>query len=502
MSNLRFRKVLFLSIAMLINLGILLFLTGSDSDCDCTPYDPPLPPISCHIEYICPSESLMVGGPSVVVEVYIYDLWEPPVYCRWQNVDPVTNTVRARSQESPIRLESTSEFYWCEWQSTTGPSGGSAYVSSIEVTGLYEGSARISIMQEALGAESPNKLSFIPIDGSDDFCYLEVVPYTQLPSDLTITDLTVTPSEVNPGEPVTIEVAVHNTGKEIGTREIVLVIDGHAEPPQSIMVDGDTSRVKTFTVSRDEPGIYIVVVDGFRDQFEVLPWQFTLTISSSDGGYVSQPEEGIHTYDEGSRIYLYAEANEGWQFDRWDGDNVEDPNSNSSHVIVNEDKEVVAYFIPIPLFVLTSNDFSPDGAIPQTHAYDGSNISPHLEWTGVPAGTESFVLIMEDPEGGLFGGTCVHWIVFNIPSHITSLARGASSNLPEGAVHGRGSDGWTGYYGCEPPPYELHYYHFTIYALDTTLELPQGVEKPQLMAYMEEHILDQAELVGTYYATY
>jgi hypothetical protein len=105
---------------------------------------------------------------------------------------------------------------------------------------------------------------------------------------------------------------------------------------------------------------------------------------------------------------------------------------------------------------------------------------------------------MEDPAAG----PCVHWIVFNIPADVTSLEEGASSNLPGDALQGTGSDAF-GYYGCEPLDfYVTHYYNFTLYALDTMLDLDQGATKQKVLDAMEGHIRHRAELVGTYYMTH
>ncbi|HEY31722.1 MAG TPA: YbhB/YbcL family Raf kinase inhibitor-like protein [Dehalococcoidia bacterium] len=234
---------------------------------------------------------------------------------------------------------------------------------------------------------------------------------------------------------------------------------------------------------------------------------YNLTVSSSTGGSVVEPGEGFFTYGRDERVDLVAEADEGYQFDRWEGLVAVAGTTlpATTTVRMNEDKTVTAYFSLIPPFELTSSALELENGdlippIPTKYAHywaGGSNISPPLEWTGVPEDTQSFVLIMEDPEGWS-GIPCVHWIVFNIPANVTSLAEGASSHLPEGAVHGIGSDGDVGYYGCEPPPGELHYYHFTIYALDTMLTLPQGATKSQVIAAMEGHKLGESTLVGTY----
>jgi Raf kinase inhibitor-like YbhB/YbcL family protein len=197
-------------------------------------------------------------------------------------------------------------------------------------------------------------------------------------------------------------------------------------------------------------------------------------------------------------VDLFALPETGYQFDRWEGD-VTDPDSPSTTITMDADKPVTAIFVLIPPFELTSSAFTTGGAIPAQHgqfSVGGSNISPPLTWTGVPAGTQSFVLIMKDPVG--WGTPCVHWIIFNIPATTTSMPTGGSSSLPTGALHGIGSDGIIGYYGCEPPAGQLNSYYFTIYALDMMLDLSQGANEQQVINAMDDHVLNQAELVGTY----
>jgi Raf kinase inhibitor-like YbhB/YbcL family protein len=232
--------------------------------------------------------------------------------------------------------------------------------------------------------------------------------------------------------------------------------------------------------------------DGY--EYDIGYVEYYLTISSSEGGTVTWPGEGTFHYAEDEVGYLEAEADEGYQFDRWEG-GVEDTYSPSTTIRIYDDDWVMAYFIPIPLFELRSDDFNPEQAIPLIHSRWGGNVSPQLHWTDAPSDAVSFVLIMKDPVG--WTGPCVHWIVFNIPADVTSLAEGASSNLPEGALQGTGDDAF-GYYGCEPLSGQLHEYNFTIYALDNMLNLSQGVSEQQVLNAMEGHIIDQAVLVGTY----
>lgn len=319
------------------------------------------------------------------------------------------------------------------------------------------------------------------------------------PADIITTWLYIRSDSTWPGVGIEVQVTVENRGGS-GTREIVLIVDGQDEYPMSVTLAGHTSSTKSFFVSSHEIGVHTVEIDGYTDQFEVR-FIATLTVGHGTDGSVREPGVGLFNYfNEDEVVNLVAEADEGYQFERWHGD-VADPDSATTTVTMDADKTVIAYFIPIiPVqpMVLTSSAFTDGGAIPSNHAHyyaGGSNISPPLAWTGVPENTQSFVLIMKDPVG--WDGPCVHWIVFNIPSNVTSLEQGVSSNLPEGIFQGRGNDAF-GYYGCEPLEGQLHEYYFTIYALDTMLDLSQGATEQQVLNAMEGHIIDQAVLVGTY----
>jgi Raf kinase inhibitor-like YbhB/YbcL family protein len=142
---------------------------------------------------------------------------------------------------------------------------------------------------------------------------------------------------------------------------------------------------------------------------------------------------------------------------------------------------------------LTSDAFGNGQSIPAKYSCIGKNISPALVWTEPPAGTQSFALIVDDPDAP--GRTWVHWVLFNIPVNTRNLQEGFSvdSSIPAG----NNSSGKPSYQGpC--PPSGTHRYFFKLYALDTTLSLSPGATKEQLLKAMDGHILAQAELMGTF----
>ena len=147
---------------------------------------------------------------------------------------------------------------------------------------------------------------------------------------------------------------------------------------------------------------------------------------------------------------------------------------------------------------ITSAAFQDGETIPTRYTCSGQDISPALNWSGVPEGTQSFVLIVDDPDAP--GGTFNHWVIFNIPADTIELGEAipTSSELSSGALQGRNSFGRIGYDGPCPPPGTPHHYHFVLYALDRTLDLSAGASKAQVLNVMQGQILAQVELIGIY----
>ncbi len=148
---------------------------------------------------------------------------------------------------------------------------------------------------------------------------------------------------------------------------------------------------------------------------------------------------------------------------------------------------------------LESPAFTDKGPMPDVCTCDGKNTSPALTWSGVPLGTESLALIVDDPDAPDPAApkmTYVHWILFNIPPDTTGLPEGLKQ-LPPGTREGLNDAGHTGYTGpC--PPIGTHRYFHKLYALDTMLDLKGTPKKHDLEVAMKDHILAQATLVGMY----
>jgi Raf kinase inhibitor-like YbhB/YbcL family protein len=149
-------------------------------------------------------------------------------------------------------------------------------------------------------------------------------------------------------------------------------------------------------------------------------------------------------------------------------------------------------------FSITSPSFSAGGAIPKKFTCDGPDVSPQLSWKGAPAGTQTFALIVDDPDSPV--GTWVHWVLYDVPANTTELPEGLEKKeqLAGGALQGRNDFHKTGYGGPCPPAGKPHRYFFKLYALDTKLNLRAGATKPDVERAMRSHILDQTELMGRY----
>jgi len=162
-----------------------------------------------------------------------------------------------------------------------------------------------------------------------------------------------------------------------------------------------------------------------------------------------------------------------------------------------------------PPLIMTSSAWEDGGVIPDkyTQAAGPTAPSPELKWTQVPPGTQSFVLLMHDPEPVLNRGSkmdITHWLIWNIP--------GTSTGLPEGVATGELPDGTrqvslrsNAYMGPGAPPGPYHHYTFELYALDTKLDVPQGTPqeaaatRTAVVNAMDGHVLGKAVLVARFH---
>jgi Raf kinase inhibitor-like YbhB/YbcL family protein len=150
------------------------------------------------------------------------------------------------------------------------------------------------------------------------------------------------------------------------------------------------------------------------------------------------------------------------------------------------------------MFQVRAPAFDPAGDIPSTFACDGADISPALEWTDPPEGTESFALVVEDPDAPR--GTWVHWVIYDLPANERRLPQSVEprATLPSGARQGINDFGRIGYAGPCPPPGPPHRYYFRLFALGTRVTLRARATRAALDLAMRGHVLATAELFGRY----
>ncbi len=151
--------------------------------------------------------------------------------------------------------------------------------------------------------------------------------------------------------------------------------------------------------------------------------------------------------------------------------------------------------------ILTSTVFFQGGTIPPRYTCDGSDISPPLAWSGLPDGTKSLVLIVDDPDAPDPAApkmTWVHWVLYNLPPIAGELSEAVPAKvLPPGTLQGV-NDWQRAGYGGPCPPVGCHRYFFKLYALDAVLPDLGGPAKAVVEKAMQGHVLGHAELMGQY----
>ena len=155
------------------------------------------------------------------------------------------------------------------------------------------------------------------------------------------------------------------------------------------------------------------------------------------------------------------------------------------------------------MLTIRSPAFADHGPIPQRYTADGANVSPPLEWAGVPAAARSLALIVDDPDAPdprAPQRTWVHWVLYDIPAEARALGEDAAlSGLPPGTRSGL-NDWRSAAYGGPAPPVGRHRYFHKLYARDVMLPELGHPTKARVLAAMKGHVLAEAELVGTYQA--
>jgi len=149
--------------------------------------------------------------------------------------------------------------------------------------------------------------------------------------------------------------------------------------------------------------------------------------------------------------------------------------------------------------ILTSTAFDDGARIPDIYSCEGADISPPLDWSGAPADARSFALLCDDPDAP--GGTWTHWAIFDIAADASGLPEDHPKEARVGDVRQAVTDFKRPGYGgpCPPRGHGVHHYHFRVLALDVErLNVPEGASFQEVEAAAADHLLDRADLVGTY----
>lgn len=144
--------------------------------------------------------------------------------------------------------------------------------------------------------------------------------------------------------------------------------------------------------------------------------------------------------------------------------------------------------------IITSSAFQPNQPIPLKYGYKERNINPPLTISRIPREAKSLVLVLEDPDA--VGGLFTHWILYNMSPTALQISEGKIPLAAQEAANDFNKQG----YGGPKPPSGTHRYIFKLFALDTALDIAPTDKRPELDAALEEHVIDQAELIGTYSA--
>jgi Raf kinase inhibitor-like YbhB/YbcL family protein len=148
---------------------------------------------------------------------------------------------------------------------------------------------------------------------------------------------------------------------------------------------------------------------------------------------------------------------------------------------------------------LSSSAFAADGAMPSKYSCEGQNVSPPLSWSGAPPSTQSFALIVQDPDApdpAAPTKVVTHWVVYDLPATTTAIAEGGAS-LPSSAHQAKNEKGDPSYMGpC--PPKGNHRYFFKLYALGSVLPVLDGPKERDIEQAIQGHVVGTGELVGTY----
>jgi Raf kinase inhibitor-like YbhB/YbcL family protein len=303
------------------------------------------------------------------------------------------------------------------------------------------------------------------------------------------------------------------------SEEPVLTYTAHAAPMQMVFYTGaqfpkeyrgDAFIAMRGSWNRKPPSGYEVVRVRFKDGKPQAIEPFItgfLTEDQGNFGYIGRPV-GLALSPDGS-LFVGDDSNGVIYRVSYDAPETAaaetapaKPAANAALVEQDTPKELARDILgQAPALDVITPAFEANGKIPLRHSAYGQDFSPALKWGKAPEGAKSFVILMEDPDAAK-PTPFVHWILYNVPVEVTALAEGVpgapSLPLPEGARQGVNDRGSFGYFGPKPPDEKDHHYHFQVFALDTTLDLPTNAARKDILDAMKGHVLAQGEIVGVF----
>lgn len=176
-----------------------------------------------------------------------------------------------------------------------------------------------------------------------------------------------------------------------------------------------------------------------------------------------------------------------------------------SSVHAGDDKMINRHASGTGMLSITSTAFEDGSPIPRQYTPQGANISPDLSWGNVPDGTKELVLIVEDPDAPMVN-PFLHWLLHSIPADTQELPAGLAKrprlSSPQGAIQGQNDTAACGWSGPKPPlGHGVHHYHFQLFAVSQQLNLGPDASLEDVKRAMQDHILADGEIVGTYERT-
>jgi Raf kinase inhibitor-like YbhB/YbcL family protein len=149
-----------------------------------------------------------------------------------------------------------------------------------------------------------------------------------------------------------------------------------------------------------------------------------------------------------------------------------------------------------------SDDIKEGVLLPNANSAYGASMSPQVSWSKGPPGTKSYAVLLEDSDAQARGMPITHWLAFNIPASVTSLADGlppqGTAALPPGMVFGNNITGKPAYFGPRTPPGATHHYHLEVLALDTVLPLESGAPRNTFVEAAKGHVLASGQVTGLF----